>query len=89
MVSAVSSCAAHQLGQGQDMFPFTCRSTPDVFCQGAGGQGVRRLSHLPHCLLAPFCSALLSKAGFISSWKEGKQTGGRPDEASGDRETGE
>lgn len=89
MVSALSSCAAHQLGQGQDAFLFTCRSTPDVSWQGAGGLDVKRLSHLPHCLLAPFCSALWSKAGFISSWKEGKQNGGRPDQASGVRETGE
>lgn len=49
-------------------------------------QDFRRLRHLSGCPQAPFCPALLSKLGFISSWKEGKWRGWRPKQASRDRE---
>lgn len=49
-------------------------------------QDVRRLRHLSGCPQAPFCPALLSKRGFISSWKEGKWRGWRPKQASSEKE---
>lgn len=80
---AEASCATPQLGQGKFLLPWS--KYPDAM-QGASGRDVKRLRHLSGCPQAPFCPALLSKLGFISSWKEGKWRGRRPKQESGDRE---
>jgi len=80
VVGAPCSHAAHHPGPGHARSP---EKQPAV-SKGAGAP--RGPSNLWACLEAPFGSALLSKLGFISSWKEGKWSGWRPKRASPDRE---